>query len=304
MSALVTADDFMPRTQESLRRLVAAPEWSDVTLVCDDLSRLPAHSLVLSLASPVLASLLHPGPATLFLRGLSRVQGLALLDFLYTGQARLGRGEVEAFQALLNEFQILGWQGRADQTSHKEAAIKQESRPVVEMVVVPEILTQEQSDTNLEDKDEKPSKKKRMALKKQACDLCGFRSPHQRRWVKHDMKCPPPGPSTCKECGAEFSLETQMKKHMLKNHTKKQCGEDQCDYESEFPGQMKVHKRTEHETINNECDMCKESYRGEGSLRRHMNRVHDGRRLTCGNCAFMALTNNKLALHMKVKHGC
>ena len=140
-------------------------------------------------------------------------------------------------------------------------------------------------------------------LRKQVCELCGFKDIHRSRWVKHNEKCPPEAPKSCQECDKIFRKEAHLKKHVLKEHTKTRCGQGECDYVSFFQGQLRVHMEKEHgDVLSFVCYLCKEGFTKMGQLKKHLNSIHGGIKLSCTRCAAMFLTENSLQSHMVAKH--
>jgi len=86
-------------------------QFSDVTLACDDHEQLEAHKVILSAASPFLHNILqrnqHAHPF-LYIRGSSKKNLSALLDFMYSGEASVQSEELENFMKLANDFKVKG----------------------------------------------------------------------------------------------------------------------------------------------------------------------------------------------------
>ena len=94
MKLMVASRDFEQHTANAFSRLHTDVDSSDVTLVADDMTKFPAHRIVLSVSSPFFASLLQaqnkqPGHALLFLGGLSRDLLQALVSFIYLGKVEV-----------------------------------------------------------------------------------------------------------------------------------------------------------------------------------------------------------------------
>jgi hypothetical protein len=72
--------------------LFSESTFSDVALVCDDQTLLPAHKIVLSACSTVLKNILfnnpHPHPL-IYLRGVKQHEVQSILRFMYLGQATI-----------------------------------------------------------------------------------------------------------------------------------------------------------------------------------------------------------------------
>lgn len=95
--------------KEAFERLYhnLSDESPDVTLVSEDLQQVPAHGVILSLASPLLASLLRKEARTvIFLAGVKENLLRALVSFVYVGSAQVNQEEKDDFNRLLADFRI------------------------------------------------------------------------------------------------------------------------------------------------------------------------------------------------------
>ena len=85
-------NDFKENITSSFRDLREDKEFTDVTLACEDGSQIEAHKVVLASSSPFFMELLkrnrHPHPL-LYMRGLRLEDLLAIVDFLYLGEANV-----------------------------------------------------------------------------------------------------------------------------------------------------------------------------------------------------------------------
>jgi hypothetical protein len=109
---LLAARDFPRQTGLGLQRLLADSGSADTLLVGEDLSRVPAHRAVLTMASPFLASLLRDagpsGHTVLYLGGLAGGTLTALVTFIYLGKVEVAEGDAGQFAKMLRDFQVLG----------------------------------------------------------------------------------------------------------------------------------------------------------------------------------------------------
>ena len=93
-------NDFQENLNSSFKQLINDEELSDVTLVSDDGGSVGAHKVVLASSSPFFMNLLkkskHSHPF-LFLRGVKKNTILAMLDFLYKGEANVFQDDLDQF---------------------------------------------------------------------------------------------------------------------------------------------------------------------------------------------------------------
>ena len=85
----------------------------DVTLACDD-GQIDAHKVILSAASPILHNILKRNPHShplLYLRGTTKKDVQALLNFIYSGESRILQEDLEDFMALATNLEVKGLVG-------------------------------------------------------------------------------------------------------------------------------------------------------------------------------------------------
>ena len=136
-------NDFQNLAQVSFRELRTDNDFTDVTLACEDQS-IKAHKVVLSACSPFFKKLLktHPHPHPLiYMKGLKSNSLVAIIDFLYLGEANVSQEELDSFLTLAEELQLKGLVGNSEEvkvTEHPTEAFNHTERKVKEMRDVPE----------------------------------------------------------------------------------------------------------------------------------------------------------------------
>ena len=93
-------------------------DFNDVTLVCEDGQQVEAHKVILASSSPFFQKLLgrnrHPHPL-IFMRGLKFDDLLAILDFLYRGEANVVQENLDSFLVIAEELKLRGLMGKTDE---------------------------------------------------------------------------------------------------------------------------------------------------------------------------------------------
>ena len=88
-----------------------------MTLVCEDGKQVDAHKVVLASSIPFFKDILkrnkHPHPL-IFMRGLKSEDLLAIVDFLYLGEANVFQENLDSFLALAEELKLKGLTGNLD----------------------------------------------------------------------------------------------------------------------------------------------------------------------------------------------
>ena len=106
--------DFKEYTNAKFGNLREDKDFADVTLACEDGQQVEAHKVILAGTSPFFQNLLrrnkHPHPLV-YMRNVSSEDLLAVLDFLYYGEANLDEQNLQSFLALAEELQLKGLSG-------------------------------------------------------------------------------------------------------------------------------------------------------------------------------------------------
>ena len=95
-------NDFQENAIGSLRSLRGERDFHDVTLACEDGKQIEAHKVILSISSPFFQNLLkknkhlHP---VIYMRGV-KSDDLAIVDFLYCGEAKVCQENLNSFLAI------------------------------------------------------------------------------------------------------------------------------------------------------------------------------------------------------------
>ena len=110
MNLGLVREDFSFQASKTLSSLFDQPDFSDVTLVCEDQKQILAHKVVLSSGSSFFKSIFsvnpHPRPLLYLRVKFSDLQ--AIVRFVYTGQCKVGRDELDRFLEIANNLEIVG----------------------------------------------------------------------------------------------------------------------------------------------------------------------------------------------------
>ena len=89
-------------------------DFADVTLACEDGKQVEAHKVILAASSPFFQRLLgrnkHPNPM-IYMRGMKSVDLMAIVDFVYRGEANVEQENLHSFLAVAEELQLKGLMG-------------------------------------------------------------------------------------------------------------------------------------------------------------------------------------------------
>ena len=110
-------DDFQENLNIAFGSLREDNEFADVTLASEDGQQMDAHEVILAASSPFFQSLLkmnkHPLPL-IYMRGVKSENLLAVVDFLYRGEANVYQENLDSFLAIAEELQLKGLMGQTE----------------------------------------------------------------------------------------------------------------------------------------------------------------------------------------------
>ena len=116
-------NDFQTNLTLAFRDLREDKEFTDVTLACEDGQQVEAHKVVLISSSPFFKSLLqrnkHPHPL-IYMRGLKSKDLVAMIDFLYHGEANVYQESLDSFLAIAEDLQLKGLHGNQTEAVPEE----------------------------------------------------------------------------------------------------------------------------------------------------------------------------------------
>ena len=115
--------NFQKNITTSYRELRDSTDFSDVSLVCEDDQQIEAHRIILSACSPFFMNILNKNKHThpmIYMRGTKTKDLLAILDFVYHGEASVDQEDLENFLELAEELQLKGLTGGDTERDVKE----------------------------------------------------------------------------------------------------------------------------------------------------------------------------------------
>ena len=102
-------NSYSDHCTELLQNINETKNFTDITLVCEDLTQINVHKVVLSACSPVFNKLISSNPHPLpliFLRGISREVLQSLVDFMYLGETSFSQHGMEDFLKCARELEV------------------------------------------------------------------------------------------------------------------------------------------------------------------------------------------------------
>ena len=128
-------NDFKENVTGAFGNLRKENDFADVTLACEDGRQVEAHKVILAASSPFFQSLLkrnqHPHPL-IYMRGMKSDDLVAIVDFLYYGEANVFQESLDSFLTIAEELQLKGLTGQTDE----DKVVKQESPKMPATMVI------------------------------------------------------------------------------------------------------------------------------------------------------------------------
>ena len=107
-------NDFKVNATSSFANLREDKDLTDVTLASEDGIQVQAHKVILAASSPFFMEVLkknkHPHPL-IYMKGSKSNDLVAMLDFLYYGEANIQQENLDSFLALAEELRLKGLTG-------------------------------------------------------------------------------------------------------------------------------------------------------------------------------------------------
>ena len=207
-------NEFQTNLRSSFKDLRNSVDFSDVTLVCEDQKQILAHKVVLSSGSSFFKSIFsvnpHPRPLLYLRVKFSDLQ--AIVRFVYTGQCKVGRDELDRFLEIANNLEIVGIANEEDikvselpnhddlENANDEADAKVISESVFENL-------NEQTDVERACGNNIKGKNNDTTREEERDNLNGIkREPKEKTGI------------SCNECKQIFATQSDLTEHMSKEH--------------------------------------------------------------------------------------
>ena len=116
-------NDYQDNVNSAFGSLREDNDFADVTLACEDGQQIEAHKVILAASSPFFQNLLkknkHPHPL-IYMKGIKHEILLAVVDFLYLGEANVFQESLDSFLEIAEELRLKGLMGQTEDTTKTE----------------------------------------------------------------------------------------------------------------------------------------------------------------------------------------
>ena len=310
----LTWDEFQPKMAGRFENLLQSSEFSDVTLVAKDNTRMKAHKVILGSGSTFFNEVLshmkdHPHPM-IYLMGVELEVLEAIMSFLYLGQVEVKQEMIQDFMKTARELQIDGL--------HTEDLEEKEKVKRKRTLLMNETETQfdvryggvDQDSTNMSDMF---NVKKRTAPKMPDEGTTIDLNPLDLKSVSsHDPHFP------CDLCDHVSGRKKDLRYHMGEKHRHEQVNIkmetlskksmdglywcSMCPKKFSDPSNSRRHMAKVHFKILHFCTDCNYSATEKEQVKNHHNNVHLGMKFPCHQCEHEATSPATLRIHTKSKH--
>ena len=287
----VAGKSFPDCVSAVMKNLMESSSYSDVTLVCDDYTKIRTHKLILTSSSSLFKDILKDDVSVseIFLIGIKGSELESLLKFIYLGEVNVHQKNLCTFISTaknleFNEIVETVKEVRKEivETLQKnntktniekitEVYLKEEEDPYLEFEVYQEVMTEQSSKEKV-------------------------------HWEDEIQPCKE-GKFECDECGAVLTSSQGRQKHKKYQHSGNFYPCDQCDYKAKQPAHLRTHKNIIHEGLRPfQCKHCDYKASLKSRLKNHMTGKHDGILQYCSICDYGTSTKHRLKIHVESVH--
>ena len=245
-------NDFKENISASFGDLRGEKDFTDVTLVCEDGQQVETHKVILASSSPFFKDLLrktsHPHPL-LYMRALKFEDLVAMVDFLYFGEANIFQENLDSFLSLAEELKLKGLNNTDNNVNDAEVKIP----PVYHEVATKKEIGQQPRVFDTNNQTFASSDTRVANISKNVtvnADLEDLDKQIRAMITKSDVSTRRGKMATCNICGTEKPY-TDMPRHVEANHitgVSHTC--DICGSISRSKGGMRQHMKIYHKTKN------------------------------------------------------
>merc|ERR1712129_111228 len=329
-------NDYQENAVSTFKTLREDRAFADVTLVCDDGQQIGAHKIILASASPFFLNILkrhkHPHPL-IFMRKFKFEDLVAMLDFLYIGEANVHQENLDSFLAVAEELRLKGLVGsgvkaevESEHTKSETPQQQEESYSQVEAnkTIIYETDVETKVNYTKQDIGEKSEAEEALGIFTSVDPLdepepvlnasvqaLNDKIDSMVERVENSTRC-----VKCKVCGKEGNHISHLRAHTEAWHiTGVSFPCDICGKISKTRETLRQHKKRKHETGDNnetvhqtETPQQKEVSQAQDEAAKTDARSFDKKKrqegvsLPCNSCAKTFRSRNVLKLHSAKYH--
>ena len=304
--------NYTQHLQGVLHEMLKKEDFTDVTLVCDDMKQMKAHKTILSASSPIFKNLLNDaiphGNPVIYLRGIPYEDMKTILQFIYVGEAQHPVDKMDEFLASAKSLKI------------KELCSFENSELSEKMQVGRNNFNEMRYESSeyqnnildiVESKDEEQKKSHKDSNKSHQCPNCVIKFIDISKLEKHVSENHKHSLSkyVCEICSKNFKNSSVLKLHQMSIHEGIRHPCPHCSKKFNQAGTLGAHIKVAHEGLKYPCDQCGVKVTEKKSLRQHIESVHNGVKYDCSQCDQKfsnrgAIEPHRLAVHEGMRFLC
>ena len=246
---------------------------SDVTLVCDDDTKIRAHKFVLIGSSPVLRSMLLQSSqrdTIVFMRGVGRQELEWALQFMYLGQAQVPQTHLQTFIGLAMDLKMRG--------IHNEE-VEQNDEKTILKTVAPEVITNFDTSDMEKSLNEQQEEREVLDEREEQERKVEYSSSLESWKNSSSIETNPDyvNKYSCKLCSyqARSKQAKDLNEHIQRVHEGIRYPCDLCDYQAGRPQNLKDHKAFKHKIDPYfRCLLCNFCTNHTKTWKRHAEKKH------------------------------
>ena len=249
-------NDFQENILSGFKDLRNDKEFTDVTLASEDGQRVEAHKVVLTTTSPFFKNLLksnrHQHPI-IYMRAMKSEDLVAIIDFLYRGEANVYQENLDTFLAIAAELQLKGLTGEQEFKENEP----RDAVPQNRNEALPQIPQTSKSNGQLPTKPETAF-----------CSETNGTVPLLKTTVDADLDQLDEQIKSMMDSTENFMTRKNGDRHRA--YICKVCGKE------EEESNLKSHIEANHiSNLSHSCDICGKTSRSRNGLRHHKAKVHN-----------------------------
>ena len=237
--------------KEMMQNLMHSSESVDVTLVCEDRTKLKAHKFVLNACSPVFQSIINDLPQidpVIYLRGVLAPEMKSILQFMYLGQASIYQDRINDFLNVAKSLEIKEISKELDH-EYPESINDQEYDKIIE----PNI-------GNLHEANTTNTSNVEGEIVHKTSKFISFRNKDGR--------------FSCDRCDKHYNDKGTLHKHIQSAHEGIRFLCDDCGYIAPHKSKLSRHIQSIHDGVKFPCDLCDFKASRKDSLNNHKEKRH------------------------------
>ena len=311
-----------------MREMMMSDDFADVTLISDDVKQMKAHRNILSACSPVFKKIfeLQNNQPIIYLRGIQSVEVETILQFIYSGEAKIYLSRMNEFllvaksleiKELIKNFDV----GESESADTEETLIfknpdaDEKSFDTGEVCTESSYMENETYDTIVEKVEKSVSaehyQKSNETEKYQESSSSVVAEEVQESTAESNIEqlisqCIEVESSEskykCPSCDKILKGKGSLKLHYNSFHAGIKYSCNECDQQFSQTSNLRRHFQNVHEGIKHTCKLCGNIFTQKGVLTRHIQTVHALKTYECNLCSYKAAIPNYLRIHIQKNH--